>query len=469
VAQNPPSSGTTPSSPNGGSPAVPVTPGGNGSVPPVPPAGGNPVVQNPPAPSVPGTTPPSQGGGVVPPGNDGGSIAQNPPVVPPTDGGSVPNASQDCGKDKDCSQLQVEMSRVCSARRSLIPFPNFVFFEEARRPILTFESDVSACVKAPNTRSLASIGGSLPHPVESQLISMILNPSGKSAGNRTKSVTIGKQDLARVDLMQGKYRTRIALALKQIKAWFPQSWYNLYVNARVCDDTNKDGLCEGEADSNQLLVQSTGFRLSRVPRQINLMVWNGRSRTLREDPRLCEMQISPLVLDLNGDGLKFSSAEDGVLFDLNATGTPVLSAWVTSQDDALLVRDINGNGVVDSGSELFGSATSLARGGRAANGFLALAELDSNANGYFDRRDAKWSEVQLWIDRDHDGYSASDEFISLERAGVSSIHLGYVDAAEVDPYGNETRQRSTFSRASRKGTLAYRQVIDIWFSTLKAE
>lgn len=368
-------------------------------------------------------------------------------------------------KGQDCLSIDVEMSRVCSARRSLIAFPGFVFFEEARRPILTFESDISACVRAPNTRSLASMGGSLPHPVESQLVNILLGKASSSA----RTYLFGSEDLERVDLLKGKHRTRLSLRLSQIRTWFPQSWSSLYVSARVCDDTNQDGLCEGEKTSNQLLAQSSGFRLSRIPSKLNLLVWNGRSRTLREDPRLCEMQISPLVLDLSGDGLKFSAAESGVVFDLDGNGEPVLTAWAAALDDALLVRDVDGNGFIDSGRELFGSATVLKNGAKARNGFLALADLDSNANGRFDRGDADWNELKLWVDRNHDGVSDSGELMGLSRVNLESIDLGYVDSAEIDPHGNETRQRSTYQLRSPAGKFYTRQVIDIWFSTLKLQ
>ena len=79
-----------------------------------------------------------------------------------------------------------------------------------------------------------------------------------------------------------------------------------------------------------------------------------------QDEGLC--QHSPLVLDLNGDGLAISNVGNGVAFDLLARGNSVRTAWI-QDDDALLVLDVNGNGVIDSGSELFGNT------GGHANGF----------------------------------------------------------------------------------------------------
>lgn len=61
---------------------------------------------------------------------------------------------------------------------------------------------------------------------------------------------------------------------------------------------------------------------------------------------------SPLVVDLDGDGVETVTAEGGVYFDHDANGFKENSGWV-GQDDGILVRDINGNGIIDNGTELF--------------------------------------------------------------------------------------------------------------------
>jgi hypothetical protein len=354
------------------------------------------------------------------------------------------------------------MNRVCSERRSATAYPQFVFYEEAKNPLLTFE--VTAELSTTQARQLASAGGVFPHPMESTLINILLNPRQP----RTRQVVLAGKSLVGVDLTTSKYRTSLQLSLQTIKEWFPKTWNRLWVNVSVCDDTNKDGLCYGEKTPYQLLTQATGFRLGRVPRNVNLFVWSNRSNTLRANPDRCEEQISPLVLDLTGSGFQFSSAEAGVVFDLKDTGEPVLSGWTLTREEAFLVRDLDGNGQIDSGAELFGSATPLENGERAANGFLALAELDSNSNGLFDPRDTHWGSVQLWIDSQRNGTSEGRELFSLERAGIESIGLQYVDATEVDPYGNETRQRSVYHRRVGGVSVAH-QVIDIWFNTLSLD
>ena len=492
VVENPPGgdSGSNPGGPvvenppggdggnNPGGPVVENPPGGDGGSSP-----GGPVVENPPGDgSNPdgGTNP---GGPVVenPPGGDGGSnpggpVVENPPgdnggtdpggpVVenPPGDGGECGGHQPAC---PNCPTVDVTISRVCSERRSKIAYPNFVFFEEAKNPLLTFEATLALPTRTQATQHLASVGVGGVHPMESKLINILLNPFRRRAQSSTARtrVAVGSRDLSDVDLMEGKFHGRLALALPKIREWFPRTWSQVWVQAAVCDDANDDGLCYREKDVNQLLVTDVGFRLGRIPRHLNLMVWNGRSKTLGDNPEVCEEQYSPLVLDLGGDGFKFSAPEDGVFFNLNDTGE-LLSGWTTTREDAFLVRDLNGNRKIDSGLELFGSATRLASGERAANGFLALRELDTNANGQFDRGDAAWKSVQLWIDGNRNGVSERSELYSLDYYRMESINLGYVDAQEVDDHGNETRQRSTYRRVVNGRSVA-RQVIDVWFSTL---
>lgn len=85
---------------------------------------------------------------------------------------------------------------------------------------------------------------------------------------------------------------------------------------------------------------------------------------------------TPLVLDLDGNGVQTLGLSSNVRFDLNATGTALNTGWV-GQGDGLLAIDINGDGQVNDGSELFGSSYTLADGTRAQDGFAALASAGS--------------------------------------------------------------------------------------------
>jgi hypothetical protein len=154
---------------------------------------------------------------------------------------------------------------------------------------------------------------------------------------------------------------------------------------------------------------------------------------------------SPLVLDLDGDGVRLGAVEDGVAFDLLASGSKVRAAWIAG-GDALLVRDRNGNGAIDDATELFGNATG---GGAYDDGFQALATLDTNGDGAIDARDAAFGELRVWSDRDHDGISAPRELSTLTDAGVRSLELGArrVDGlSAMDANGNRISLVSAFVR-----------------------
>ncbi len=78
-----------------------------------------------------------------------------------------------------------------------------------------------------------------------------------------------------------------------------------------------------------------------------------------------ETTRSPLVVDLDGDGVETTTVEKGTHFDHDGNGFAERSGWV-GKDDGLLVRDINNNGLIDDGTELFGNNTVLSNGQKAA-------------------------------------------------------------------------------------------------------
>ena len=79
-----------------------------------------------------------------------------------------------------------------------------------------------------------------------------------------------------------------------------------------------------------------------------------------------EGTASPLVVDLDGDGVETKEENSQIYFDHDGNGFAESSGWV-GQDDGLLVRDINGNGQIDDGTELFGNNSVLSNGQSAAN------------------------------------------------------------------------------------------------------
>ena len=169
--------------------------------------------------------------------------------------------------------------------------------------------------------------------------------------------------------------------------------------------------------------------------------------------------VSPIILDLDGNGVATQSTSARVHFDHDANGFAELTGWVGS-GDALLARDINSNGTIDSGRELFGSETLLTAGGKADNGFAALRELDSNRDGVVDAKDSAFSTLRVWRDLDSDGRTDAGELVSLGDAGVSSISVWYQSFGFKDAQGNVHAQLGSFQNANGATFAA----TDVWFA-----
>lgn len=160
----------------------------------------------------------------------------------------------------------------------------------------------------------------------------------------------------------------------------------------------------------------------------------------------------PLVLDLNGDGVKLTSyAADPVLFDTdNDGGSLEQTGWV-SPEDGLVVVDRNGNGSIDNMSEVLseyyaGTVGSDGTPGekRYKDGFAALKSLDSNQDNLFNSLDTAWESVKVWQDTNHDGKTDAGELLSLNALGITQINLSNVAQSGEVRDGNEVLARGSF-------------------------
>lgn len=171
--------------------------------------------------------------------------------------------------------------------------------------------------------------------------------------------------------------------------------------------------------------------------------WKETSRFDLKQKGACN--ASPLVIDLGGDGIRLTSLEQGVSFDLLATGSAQKTAWI-SKDDALLAIDWNQNGRIDDATELFGEQSF---GQEHADGFIALRDLDTNGDSRIDARDASFVDLLVWKDANQNGVSEVGELVSLKDTGIRSLPVVAVSVPENDSYdafGNQTPLRASFER-----------------------
>jgi hypothetical protein len=138
---------------------------------------------------------------------------------------------------------------------------------------------------------------------------------------------------------------------------------------------------------------------------------------------------SPLVLDFMTIGRPtFSSAESSnVKFDLDGNGRVERTGWLSGyRDVGFLALDLNGNGEIDSGLELFGEGTRIGSGPKKAkDGYAALAQYDLNRDGVIDPKDPVYGKLMVWFDSNHDGKTNSDELVLLSSTGVTKVGLQY--------------------------------------------
>ncbi|NHT17854.1 hypothetical protein G6556_09115, partial [Cellulomonas sp. IC4_254] len=142
----------------------------------------------------------------------------------------------------------------------------------------------------------------------------------------------------------------------------------------------------------------------------------------------------PIVLDMADDGFAPTGLADGTHFDLDANGFAEKINWV-QDDDVILARDLNGNGIIDNGLEVFGDHTRLVDGTRATSGFEALSELDSDGDGAITPADDAWDELLIWDDRTNPGRTDPGELSSLEDHGITAIELEGEDLNELTEAG----------------------------------
>ena len=180
---------------------------------------------------------------------------------------------------------------------------------------------------------------------------------------------------------------------------------------------------------------------------------------IRDESEIASTYASPIILDLDGDGVETRLLAGGTYFDHDANGFAEQTGWV-GQDDGLLARDLNGNGTIDSGRELFGSETLLANGKKAANGFEALKELDSNGDGVIDAKDSAFSTLRVWKDGNGNGRTDAGELLTLAEAGVRGINLAYTNSGSVDAQGNTHKQTGSYTTTAGQT----RKVDDVWFA-----
>ena len=158
---------------------------------------------------------------------------------------------------------------------------------------------------------------------------------------------------------------------------------------------------------------TTGTVRTADGREINFGVEVNMSRRFaqyyEQNYTIAEVQVcDPLVINLDGNiaGLSdqkftFDLDNDGILDNISRL----------NQGSGYLTLDRNGDGVINDGSELFGT--------KSGDGFKDLAQYDQDGNGWIDEDDEIFDKLLIWT-QDEDG---NDVLYHLKDLGVGAICL----------------------------------------------
>lgn len=146
-------------------------------------------------------------------------------------------------------------------------------------------------------------------------------------------------------------------------------------------------------------------------RELSFQVDVGMSRSFSQyisrESKITAM-CDPLVINLGGNVAEVSDQK--FFFDLDADGEEEAISRLC-EDSGYLALDLNGDGKINNGSELFGT--------RSGDGFADLAKYDEDGNGWIDENDSIRDKLKIWIQQ-KDGTS---KLYRLEEKGVGAICL----------------------------------------------
>lgn len=147
--------------------------------------------------------------------------------------------------------------------------------------------------------------------------------------------------------------------------------------------------------------------------------------------------LDPLVINLDVPSACVSDQK--FYFDLDADGHEEYISMLTG-GSGYLALDKNGDGVINDGSELFGTSS--------GDGFADLAAYDSDGNGWIDEADPIFDQLMIWR-KNADG---TDSLCGIGQAGIGAIYLG---SSQTEFSLNSATDNQTNANIRRTGIFLY--------------
>ncbi|MDD3306080.1 MAG: hypothetical protein PHO29_03150 [Acetobacterium sp.] len=291
--------------------------------------------------------------------------------------------------------------------------------EKARNLQLNTQPPVSTVSTVPSEDESASLSSK-----EEQQLTLLKRMIEALTKKKIKFVRPNKATLADPKMnqaIQGAYASKNSLQTAAA------GWAQGLASAQPRSNTSSSsgGGFEYNRSITHYESQSTAFQAQASVttadgRQINIDLQLNLSREFMSQSNLNiqggnqPVQVDPLVI--NYDAGSASVTEQKYAFDIDANGTLDQISFV-GPGSGFLALDLNEDGKINDGSELFGP--------QSGNGFDDLAKYDSDGNNWIDENDPIYDKLQIWS-KDSAG---NDVLMALGQKGVGAIYLGNVSTS----------------------------------------
>lgn len=207
-------------------------------------------------------------------------------------------------------------------------------------------------------------------------------------------------------------------------------------------------------ESEKTTFSAEGVIKTADGREINFSVDLTMSRQFMQEQNIQlragdAVKTDPLVINFDGTAPQLSQTKFS--FDLNSDGTSE-SVSFAGPGSGFLSLDLNNDGTINNGTELFGPQT--------GNGFTELAGYDQDNNGWIDENDSIYQKLRIWT-KDADG---NNHLFALGEKGIGAIYLGNAPTqfAIKDTANNlEGEVKSTSLFVREDGSVGLIQQIDL--------
>ena len=176
----------------------------------------------------------------------------------------------------------------------------------------------------------------------------------------------------------------------------------------------------GRLGGNYITVEAGGYLVKLLDAEKDakeIAEINQRSTKLKSLPR----PVTPIAIPLEA-GLTERDIHDRtarVQFDADGTGLPNRWTWL-NEKAGWLVFDVEGQGQIDSATQLFGNATFMMFW---ENGYDALSSLDDNHDGTIEKTEL--THLAIWHDANSNGISESGEVRPLAYYNIRQLRCDY--------------------------------------------